>query len=121
MNSKIFFKRRTDALMVKKKTYSKGILSHLKKSSPTKLMWYKLICEHVFCDHISTLMIQIVSKFAIKSTFAFDDHCKKHLLTPKGASKETNQSKTLFGVAWKHKMLHDITHYMTSGRTPSDM
>ena len=48
--------------------------------------------------------------FALKSTFAFEIHCKKHLLTPKTAAiKNQDQSKTLFGVAWKHKMLRDVT------------
>ena len=53
--------------------------------------------------------------FTLKGTFALEIHCKKHLPTPKTAVKKPNQykydqSKTLFGVAWKHQMLCDVTH-----------
>ena len=62
--------------------------------------------------------------FTLKGTFALEIHCKKHLPTPKTAVKKPSQykydqSKTLFGVAWKHQILCDVTHQMTSGWTPS--
>ena len=56
--------------------------------SPTKPIRYKLVCEqNVFCylGFRSYVMANYPKSlpFALKSTFALEIHCKKHLPTPK--------------------------------------
>ena len=71
------------------KTQRKLILSHLKNRCRTKPIGYKFVChENVFCylDFRSYLKAyyQKSLPFALKSTFTFEIHCKKHLIpTPK--------------------------------------
>ena len=61
--------------------------------SPTKPIRYKLVCEqNVFCyfGFRSYVMANYPKSlpFALKSTFALEIHCKKHLLTPKAKPLE---------------------------------
>ena len=58
------------------------------KRSPTKPIRYKLVCEqNVFCylgfrSYVKANYPKSLP-FALKSTFALEIHCKKHLPTPK--------------------------------------
>ena len=75
MNSKIFFRRLTAVWTVK--TQRQRISWHLKNGSPTKSIWYKLVCEqNVFCyrDFRSYLKANHprLIPFALKSTLAFE-------------------------------------------------
>ena len=124
-DSKIPFRRMTAVLTLK--TQRKLILSHLKNRFRTKPIQYKFVChENVFCYlYFRSYLKGYYQKslpFALKSIFTFEIHCKNHLITtPKTTAKNRHRQRplTLFGVAWKHKMLRDVTHQMTSGRTPS--
>ena len=127
MNSKIFFRRMTADLTVT--TQLQRISSHLKKGCPTKPIRYKLVHEqNVFCKSIFAHILRLIipnrfhlllkvllhSKFIAKSTYRL---LKRPLR--KQMDRNTTKSKTLFGVAQKHKMLPGVTQQMTSGWTPS--
>ena len=95
MDSKIPFKRMTAVLTLK--TQRKLILSYLKNRCRTKPIRYKFVChENVFfylefCSYLKGYY-QKSLPFALKSTFTFEIHCKKHLIpTPKTTAKNRNR------------------------------
>ena len=127
MNSKIFFRRMTAVLTVT--TQLQRISSHLRKdaqlsrcginSSVSKTCFVKSIFAHILRLIIPNrfhllLKVLLHSKFFAKSTYRL---LKRPLR--KQMDRNTTKSKTLFGVAQKHKMLPDVTQQMTSGWTPS--
>ena len=80
-NSKIPFRRMTTVLTVK--TQRKLISSQLKNRCRTKPIRYKLVChKNVFYYLDFRLYIKAYHqkslRFALKSTFAFEIHCKKN-------------------------------------------
>ena len=126
MNSKIFFRRMTAVLTVT--TQLQRISSHLKKGCPTKPIRYSSVSKTCFVKSIFAHILRLIianrfhlllkvllhSKFIAKSTYRL---LKRPLR--KQMDRNTTKSKTLFGVAQKHKMLPYVTQQMTSGWTPS--
>ena len=97
MNSKTFFRRMTVVLTVK--TQRKRISSNLKNGSPTKPIRHELVWEqNVFCylDYRSYLEDSYPKSLplALKITFAFEIHCKKHLPTLKTSVSCISGGKT---------------------------
>ena len=96
------------------KTQLKRISLHLKNRWQTKpITRYKLVCEQNLCL-VASIKANDPNRFR---SSALEIHYKKHLSTPKTASKKTkpieilyDQSKTLIAVAWKPKMPRDVTH-----------